>query len=285
MGVVLALGAAIAYGLSDFVGGLASRRTTPWPVALTAGVGGLVGAVALAVAFPGDPTTTHLLWGAASGIGSGAGSGFLYRGFATGRMGVVAPVSAVGAAVVPVAVGVATGERPSLLVAAGVVLALPGIWYVARGPEATLDTDGSAESTDPATAGLVDGALAGLGFGVLFVALGQVPDGAGFWPIAAGQATALVVVGLLATTLGASWVPTVRSEWWGAAAGLMATAAVLLFLLASQTDLLTVAAVLTSLYPAFTILLAAMVLHERIYPSQGAGLALCGLAVALVAAG
>jgi uncharacterized membrane protein len=113
MGVALALAAALAYGLSDFVGGLASRRTSPWPVAFLAGVGGLAGAVVLALVIDGDPSRTDLLWGMLSGIGSGAGSAFLYRGFATGRISVVAPVSAVGAALVPVAVGLATGERPS----------------------------------------------------------------------------------------------------------------------------------------------------------------------------
>ncbi len=276
MGVVLALGAALAYGLSDFIGGLASRRTTPWPVAMLAALGGLAGAVALAAAFPGEPTTADLAWGAVSGLGSGAGSVFLYRGLAKGRMGVVAPVSAVGAAVVPVVVGLATGERPSALVAIGIVIALPGIWLVARTPDA---------STDERTGGLVDGVLAGLGFGLLFVALGQVPDGAGFWPLGLGQFVTLVTVCLLATALREPWLPTAASEWWGAVAGLVATAAVLMFLLASQTDLLTVAAVLTSLYPAFTILLAALVLREHIYRIQGSGLVLCGVAVAMVAAG
>lgn len=285
MGILLALGAAVAYGVSDFIGGLASRRTTPWPVALLAGLGGLVGAAVLALVVGGDPTTADLAWGALSGLGSGAGSVFLYRGLATGRMGVVAPVSAVGAAVVPVVVGVATGERPSALIIIGIVVALPGIWFVARGPEASLDPTAPEPAPGAAASGLVDGALAGLGFGLLFVALGQVPDGAGFWPLAAGQAAALVTICLIATVLRAAWLPTAATEWWGAVAGLVATGAVLLFLLASQTDLLTVAAVLTSLYPAFTILLAAAVLHERIYRAQAAGLALCGVAVAFVAAG
>ena len=281
MGIVLALGAAVAYGLSDFIGGLASRRTTPWPVALLAGVGGLVGASALALAVPGDPTSADLLWGALSGLGSGAGSVFLYRGLATGRMGVVAPVSAVGAAVVPVVVGVATGERPSLLVTIGIVVALPAIWLVARSPDTP--TDDGADS--PVAAGLVDGLLAGVGFGLLFVALGQVPDGAGFWPLATAQVVGLVTITALATALRAPWLPTAVSELWGAVAGLVATTAVLMFLLATQADLLTVAAVLTSLYPAVTILLAALVLREHIYRTQGAGLVLCGLAVAFVAAG
>lgn len=276
MGVVLALGAAVAYGLSDFIGGLASRRTTPWPVALLAGLGGLVGAVVLALVVTGDPTAADLWWGAAAGLGSGAGSVFLYRGLATARMGVVAPVSAVGAAVVPVVVALGTGERPSMLVVIGILAALPGIWLVARVPET---------GSEDRSGGLVDGLLAGLGFGLLFAALGQVPDGAGFWPLAAAQLAGVVTICALAALLRAPWVPTAASEWWGAVAGLVASAAVLMFLLASQTGLLTVAAVLTSLYPAFTILLAALVLREQIYRAQGAGLVLCGVAVAFVAAG
>jgi len=276
MGVVLALGAALAYGLSDFIGGLASRRTAPWPVATTAALGGLAGAVALAVTFPGEPTAADLAWGAVSGLGSGAGTVFLYRGLATGRMAVVAPVSAVGAAIVPVVVGLAAGERPSALVGLGILVALPGIWLVARIPDS-----GAGERTG----GLVDGVLAGLGFGLLFVALGQVPDGAGFWPLGLGQIVTLITVCLLATALRESWRPTAASEWWGVVAGLVASAAVLMFLLATQTGLLTVAAVLTSLYPAFTILLAALVLREHVYRIQGVGLVLCGVAVALVAAG
>lgn len=277
MGVAFALAAAVAYGLSDFLGGLVGRRTSPWPVAVLAAVGGLVGAVGLALALPGAPTTVDLLWGAAAGIGSGAGSAFLYRGLATGRMAVVAPLSAVGAAVLPVAVGLVLGERPGGLVWIGMALALPGIWLVARMP----DTPGSA----PDSSGVVDGILAGLGFGLLFVAMGQVPDGAGYWPVAAAQAVALVVVVVMALALRQSWVPTAAVEAWGLVAGLLATAAVLAFLLATQTGLLTVAAVLTSLYPAVTVLLAAMVLREPIFRAQALGLALCALAVGLVTAG
>ena len=134
MGVLLALAAALAYGLSDFIGGLASRRTSAWAVAFVAAVGSLAGAVALAVAVPGAATGTDLAWGALAGVGSGTGGAFLYRGFAAGRMGVVAPVSGVGAALVPVAVGLLGGERPGALVWFGILAALPGIWLVAREP-------------------------------------------------------------------------------------------------------------------------------------------------------
>lgn len=282
MGIILALGAAAAYGLSDFIGGVASRRGSAWPVALLSGVGGLGGALALMLGYDGSPTAADLAWGALSGVGSGVGTVFLYRGFAAGRMSVVAPVSAVGAAVLPVAVALALGERPEVLVWLGVVLALPGIWLVARVPDAgaTAGTDG----TD-GTAGLLDGALAGIGFGLLFVAMGQVPDTAGYGPLVSAQAAALALVALGAVLVREPLLPTARVQWWGLAAGLLASAAVLLFLLSSQTGLLTVAAVLTSLYPAFTIVLAAVFLREHVYGAQGAGLALCGTAVALIAAG
>lgn len=276
MGILLALGAALGYGLSDFVGGVTARRTSAWPVAFMSSVGGFTCSVLFALLTTGNATATDLAWGALAGVGSGLGGSFLYRGLASGRMGVVAPVSAVGAAIVPVVVGVATGERPELLVWLGIAAAVPGIWLVSREPGG----DGSL------AAGLADGVLAGLGFGLLFAAIGQVPAGAGYWPLVLAQASALLAVALTATLLRARWWPTARSEITGGfAAGILAGVAALCFLLATQSGLLTVAAVLTSLYPAFTILLAATVLREHIHRGQAIGLALCGLCVALVAVG
>lgn len=286
MGVLFSLAAALGYGVSDFVGGIAARRTSAWPVALASGIGGLLGAVLLAVAFPGTPRTEHLLWGVVAGLGSGAGTGFLYRGFAAGRMGVVAPVSAVGAALLPVAIGVLTGERPAVLVWVGIAAALPGIWLVAREPGAA-DPLSAAGPAAPGSAarGVLDGLLAGLGFGLLFVALGQVPEGAGYWPLAVTQSVSMATVIALALGFGAPWRLSSTSATWGILAGLVGSSAVLFFLLASQTGLLTVAAILTSLYPAVTVLLAAVVLREHLYRPQLLGLAFCGVAVALVAAG
>lgn len=274
MALALALVASVAYGLSDFVGGIASRRTSAWPVAFVGSVAALVGAVALALVVDGSPTRGDLWWGALAGVGSGAGGAFLYRGLAAGRMGVVAPISAVGAGLLPVGVGVATGERPELLVWLGIGAAVPGIWLVSRepGPSGELG------------AGIVDGVLAGLGFGLLFAAMGQVPGTAGFAPLALAQAVGVVCVAVTASVLRGRWVPWHPSQLWGAAAGLLATAAAAAFLLATQGGLLTIASVVTSLYPAITIALAAVVLRERIHGTQGLGLVLCGVAVGLVAA-
>lgn len=288
MAVLLALSSAIAYGLSDFIGGLVSRRTSAWSVAVLANLSATVCVAGIALFVAGEPQAADFWWALLAGVGSGAGTGFLYRGFSSGRMSVVAPVSAVGAAMVPVAAGtVLGGERPALLVWLGLVAALPGIWLVASVPADDLaKLEGETPPVRQTLAdGLTDGILAGLGFGVLFAALGQVPDTAGLWPLTLAQAASVPVVVLLATGLRAPWLPRHGAAWWALVAGPIAAVATGSFLLASQAGFLTVAGVLASLYPATTVLLAALLLRERIHRAQGLGLGLCAAAVVLVAVG
>jgi uncharacterized membrane protein len=283
MAVLLALYSAVAYGLSDFVGGLVSRHVSAWPVAVVAQLSAMTCTAAVALFVQGTPTAADLSWAVLAGLGSGLGTGFLYRGLAAGRMSVVAPVSAVGAAVVPVLVGTLGGEQLGLVVWTGIVLALPGIWLVSSTAE---ELPGASRVPRASVAeGVFDGVLAGLGFGVLFAALGQVPEGAGLWPLTLAQAVSLPSVVVLATTLGASWLPRRRHTWWALLAGPLGASATAAFLLASQYGFLTVSGVLASLYPATTVLLAALVLRERIHRAQGVGLGLCGLAIVLIAGG
>ena len=282
MAVLLALFSALSYGLSDFVGGLVSRRTSAWAVAVVGQTSSTVVTAAVAVLAPGSPQPADFAWALLAGVGSGVGTGFLYRGFSSGRMSVVAPVSAVGAAVLPVLVGAVAGERPGTLVWIGVLAALPGIWLVSSTPE---DPMQAGEPRESVAAGLVDGILAGLGFGLLFAALGQVSDGAGWWPLTLTQVVSVPAVIALATVLRADWRPRGRTVRLAALCGPLGAVATGTFLLATQQGLLTVAAVLASLYPASTVLLAALVLKEHVHRAQGVGLVLCGLAVAFVAAG
>jgi drug/metabolite transporter (DMT)-like permease len=281
MTVVLALAAAILYGVSDFVGGLASRRTSVWPVGLLACVGALAGSLVFAVTRSGDPTGSELGWGLVAGLGSGSGTAFLYRGLSAGRMGVVAPVSAVGAVVVPLVVGLLAGERPDVLAWAGIVLALPAIWLVSR-EEGAVDGTSGPESTGGVVDGLLDGVLAGVGFGVLFAALGQVPDSAGYWPLVCAQASSVIAMAAVALALGGDPVPRHRSELWGLLPGVLATLAVLFFILATHHGLLSLAAVITSLYPAFTVLLAIVILREHVHRTQAVGLGLCAVTIVCV---
>ena len=282
MTVVLALVAAMLYGVSDFVGGVASRRLSIWPVGLLACLGAFAGSLVVALTGSGDPTAADIGWGLLAGIGGGSGTAFLYRGLAEGRMGVVAPVSAVGAVLVPLAVGLLSGERPNLLAWAGIALALPGIWLVSREEGAV---DGAVDAADVDGTGLVDGIAAGIGFGLLFAALGQVPASAGYWPLAASQGVSVLTMAAAAVALGGSPVPHRRADLWGLVPGVLATLAVVFFILSTHHGLLSLAAVITSLYPAFTVLLAVAVLREHIHRAQGLGLLLCAATVVCVSAG
>lgn len=284
LAVGLSLLAALAYGVADFTGGLGGKRTSPWSVALAAQVIGTAAILVVALAVGGDPSSRDLAWGVAAGVFNGLGTAFLYRGLSGGRMGVVAPVSGLGAAGIPVIVGVLSGERPPLLVWAGILAALPAIWMVSREPDGP-DEPGAPGAASDTSSGLLDGVLAGAGFGVMFSALAQIPDEAGLFPLAINQATAGVAILCVALLLRAPWRISRTAVRYGAGAGILAAAATGLFQAATQTGYLTVAGVITSLYPAATVLLAVLVLRERIHRAQAIGLALCAAAITLVALG
>jgi uncharacterized membrane protein len=167
--VLLALISATGWGVSDFFGGVFSKRHGAWVTTVAVQLGALAGTAVAVLLLGGSPTLADWVWGAAAGVGVGAGTAFLYRGLSTGRMGVVAPVSAVGAALVPVLVGVSIGERPGLTAVVGIVIALPAIWLIASTddaqPRPAIDERGSAST------GLLDGVLAGVGFGTVLWAV------------------------------------------------------------------------------------------------------------------
>ena len=275
MAVLLALLSAVAYGTSDFIGGVISSRVSPWVAAFTGSASGAV-LVAIAAAFgDGDYSTSAVAWAVVGGVGSGGGIVFLYRGLSAGRMGVVAPLSGVGAAVLPAVVGLASGDRPSALSWLGIVLAIPASYLVAKAP-----------SAGPVNrAGVLDGICAGVGFGLSFVAVAQLPHDAGMWPVALNMATSAVVIGVAATVVSAPWLPRSRAganaAWCGALGGI----AIVAFQLSTHHGLLTVVSVISALYPAATVVLAVTILREHVHGTQAAGLLACAAAVALVAAG
>lgn len=281
MSVLLSLFAAMSYGLADFNGGIASKRASAWAVALVCQLAGGTLVVIVALVDGGNPGSGDFAWALLAAVGNGFGTAFLYRGLASGRMGVVAPVSGVGAVIVPVAVGILTGERPAMPVWTGLVLALPAIWLVSREPLSP-----AAGSAGPSGgSGMVDGMLAGLGFGILFAALAQIPRDAGFMPLALNQYVAGLGIVLIAIALRQDWIPRTRWALAGVISGALGATATGLFQLATHRGYLSVAAVITSLYPAFTVLLAASVLRERVHATQGIGLVLCLASVVLVASG
>jgi drug/metabolite transporter (DMT)-like permease len=126
--------------------------------------------------------------------------------------------------------------------------------------------------------------LAGIGFGVLFAALGQVSDAAGYWPLVVNQGSSVVFMALAAVLLGGNPLPRRREEVVGLVPGVLAATAVLFFILATHHGFLSLAAVITSLYPAFTVLLAIAVLREHVHRAQAVGLLLCAATIVCVSA-
>ena len=283
MAILLGLASAIAFGVSDYLAGVLSRRLHFTLVGLIS----QVSATALAWAslpWTGGPrpATAAMAWGALSGIGGGVGSLALYRGLGRGKMSVVGPLSSVGAAALPALAGIALGDRPSPLAIGGVLLALPAIWLVAS----SSGRPGGERAAGPS--GVGDGLLAGAGFGLLFIGLARAGDGAGLWPVATGQLTALilltVVVGVRLATTRPALPGGPRALLPPLLVGCLSVTATLLYFLATHSGLLTIVAVLASLYPGITVLLAWLLLGERITRVQRAGLALCAVAVVAIAA-
>lgn len=280
IGIGLALVAAIGYGASDFIGGLTARRVSPWAVALAGQLAGGVVMLGAGLVLPGRADPSDFGWALIAGLGSAMGAVFLYRGLARGRMGVVAPISGVGAALVPVFIGLLLGERLGASTWVGIVVALPGIYFVSGDV-----ADGSGRPWG----GVVDGALAGLGFGLLFVALAQVPGSAGVLPLAVNQGVGAVLILLAAHLVRQPWIPPDpsgrRVACWGALSGLLGAAGTAAFLVANHSADLAVVGVLASLYPAVTVLFATTVLREPLRLRQGLGLLVCGASVGLVVLG
>ncbi len=274
LAVVLAGISALSWGASDFAGGLASKTV---PVTKVVFWSQSVGLVIVSVAAPlvgGDFVLADLGWGATAGGLGAVGLLALYRGLAVGRMSVVAPLSAVAGALVPVAVGFGLGERPSPVALAGVAVGIPALWLIVGGDEVS----------GPGPSGVVEGLVAGVGFGLFFVFISRSGAASGLWPLVGARAMSITVVAFLAFVAGDA-APPRSSRAVVAAAGVGDMAANIAFLFASRLGLLSLTAAVSSLYPAATVALARFVLAERLRRRQVFGLVAALAAVALIAAG
>jgi drug/metabolite transporter (DMT)-like permease len=277
MAVLLGLCAAITYGAADFVGGLVTKRASAFWVVLISQAIGAPAILLMLPLFGGEPSRAALLWGAASGIGGGAGVLLLYRGLSIGRMAVVAPITAVLAAAVPVVFGLATGERPAPLSLVGVGLGFVAVALISGAPDGS--GAGRVRNGVPQALG------AGVFFGLFFITLDRAPEGSGMWPLLGARISALVLVGALILVTRASLKREPGTLRAIAAAGALDVLANAFYLSATRRGLLSLVAVLTSLYPATTILLARVFLSERLALLQVAGLLVGAGAVVLIAVG
>ena len=272
LAALFALSAGIAWGAGDFTGGMVTRRIGAIYTMFISYLVALITLVIIALIRlePFSPLA-DLVWGALAGLFGMAGFGFLLRGFATGRMGIVAPVSGVLATALPVLFAMFSEGLPRPWQLVGFGLALVSIWLLSR-PEKLVGRP----------AGLGMAVLAGLGFGSFFIALDQIGESSVFWPLAAGRLTACVSVFIFALFTRQLFIPEVSAIRFLILLGLLDVGGNLFFLLAVQTGRLDVAAVLASLYPAVTAILARLIAREHMTHLQVFGLAIAILAIVLI---
>ena len=274
------IGAALCWGFADFLGGVRTKALT---LALVLLVSQLTGLVAIAIVVAAGQLEAPSFGDVAPAIGAGiaqlVGIAALYRALAIGTMSVISPISASGAAALPVIVGVATGERPEALQFVGMGAAFVGVVLATRAPESSEGAGASREA-------LALSGLAAIGFGAFFIGMdAAVADSGPYWSLLVARITACAVLGavLLALRPRLSFNRSVLPSL--ALIGLLDVGANAFFALGTDTGLLSVVSVLASLYPVATVILARALLHERLVRIQAVGVVVALAGVALIAAG
>lgn len=236
--------------------------------------------LALALMTGGEISREAMLWGGLCGFSQAFGIWWFYAALGSGPISVVSPLTAILVAAIPVGAGLLLGERPGAIAGVGIVLALVAVVLVSR--EAS-DKDVTPHRFTTKVAWLTVGA--GVAFGLNFVLIDQAPPEANLWPLVFSRLAATVVVVVAAAVSGNLAVPRGQPLRLALLAAVLDVGANVAMLLALHASLLSLAGVLMSLYPAATVLLAIIVLRERVTRWQAAGMALALAAVAMIAAG
>ncbi len=272
LAALFALSAAVTWGSGDFTNGLVTRRIGPFRTVLLSYAVGLFALVIVALA-RGEalPPPIDLMWGALAGLSGMVGLVFLFRGFASGRMGIVAPVSAVLTAAIPVGFAALVEGSPRNLQLIGFGVGLVSIWLLAR-----------PDPLGGRPAGLGMALLAGLGFGGFFTLIDQVGANAVFWPLVAGRVSACTVMLVFALLARRPVVPPRSSLGPLIVGGMLDVSGNLFFLLAVQSGRLDVASILASFYPAVTAIWARLIVREHLARLQIVGVVGALFAIILI---
>jgi drug/metabolite transporter (DMT)-like permease len=281
MVILLGLAAAMLYGSGDFLGGMATRRAHVLTVLTLVETAGVIVALAVAAASGGSASLAGLAWGVSAGMVGGLGLIVFYAGLAAGPMSVVAPVSGLVSTVLPVAVALAGGERPGVGVYAGALLCLVAIVLASSAGDT-----GPARQPGRLGRAIAYGTASGVSFGLFFLLIRNAGQSGAVWPVAAGRVGELAIVLAAAAVLRPGLLREAgRSVPLAAVgAGVIDVLANICYVAATRTGMFGLAVVLASLYPGVTVLLARVVLGERLRWVQRVGLGLAAIGVLLVAA-
>jgi drug/metabolite transporter (DMT)-like permease len=270
--VVFSLAASLLWGSGDFSGGLASRRDKASSVVLVAYAFGGVLLIALALIWKEPfPSLRDVMWGALAGVAGAIGLVAFYTALSIGQMGIVAPVSALLTAALPVLFSIVTEGLPGFLQLGGFALAFLAIGLISR-PE---QSQGRPEGIGLAL-------LAGCGFGCFFILISRLSPTATFWPPAVARFTSVLFLFVMGRLRRQQLLPKKTVLPLIALAGVLDASGNAFFVLAAHAGRLDVAAVLSSLYPAATVLLAALVVRERVTRIQALGILLALVAIPLI---
>ena len=280
---LLALASAVLYGSADFFGGFTARRAN---TVATVFVSQAVGLILLLLVLPFLPTASvsarDWTWGFIAGLSGGIGVALLYRALAIGAMAIVAPTTAVIAAMIPVLFAFAMGERLRVLTWGGVALALLAIALVSRPASQHAKAGQTKSRALPPGFGLA--LLSGVAVGLFFLSLARTTTAAGMWPLVAARIATLVLFGAIALVTGRTLLMGRAAAVTAVSGGALDMAANALYMTAARIGPLSIVVTLASLYPASTVLLARVVLGERLSAVQIGGI-VCALAAVLIIVG
>lgn len=290
MYLLLAIAAAAGFGTADFLGGLASRRASTVSVIVVSQSVGIAMVLLAASLVSSPPDLPAFGWGGAAGLAYGVGLLLLYRGLAVGRMSVVAPITAVCALTFPVVFGLVLGEHPGKWALVGIVFAVLAIGLVSREASSSDSPPGDTAGQGAHSGGVSGRAVvltaiaSGVGFAFFFICFSRTTSSAGLWPLVASRV--VTIGGFVAVGLGTrqSFRIPRGAMYIAAAGGLVDVCANTCYVLSVRSGMISLAATLTSLYPVTTVLLARLVLRERIGWLQATGLGCALAAVVLITA-
>ncbi|WP_082952759.1 EamA family transporter [Mycolicibacter sinensis] len=276
----LALLSAASFGVTDFVGGVAARQVAALRVILISTPVSMVLIGGLAAVCGGSVTANAVVYGALGGISQAIGIWWFFSALGAGPISVVSPLAALVDAAVPIGFGFLLGERPSPVATAGILLALTAVVLISR--EASGAGAGPHRFT-PKVAWLTIGS--GFALGLNFVCIDHTELQSRLWPLLFARAAATVLVVVLATATRNATPPSGFPLRLALVAGVLDTGANVTMVLTLHTSLLSLGSVLISLYPAATVVLAIVVLRERVHRWQVVGMVLAAAAVAMITAG
>ena len=276
MHLVLAGIGAVVVGAGDFSGGTATRRDVPHPVAALSFLVGALALLALTPMFSGFPTARDMTWGAVSGVGGMIGVFTLYRGFASAPMGLVSPIAALVAAMVPVLGGLVLGEALGEWGSLGLSVGLVAVVLVSITPATGLDRR-------TRLSGVAHGLITGAGFGIQLLALALVGGGAGLLPIVASRAVSFCLLGGYLVFAGRRLLPLRKARPITVTAGVLTALGNLLYYLAVGLGPIAMTTAVYALFPVSTVVMARLVHHERLSARQMVGVGLAIAAAAILA--